>query len=135
MHAREQSLGELRRAGDGRRDDAGAGAGDGDAEGPEGLQDHRQAASSGVDTAAIVTGKPIFSIDFTLPGMLYAVYREGAGLRREGGDARTSIEIKTMPGVKHAFVVEGGDRTCRACAAAWRSSPTAGGRRTPRASS
>jgi isoquinoline 1-oxidoreductase beta subunit len=66
----------------------------------------------GVDVKAITTGKPIFSIDFTLPGMLYAVFEKcpvfgGTVL----GNAVASVNldvIKAQPGVKHAFVVEGG---------------------------
>jgi len=61
----------------------------------------------GVDTAAVTTGKPIFSIDFTLPGMLYAVYEKAPVF---GAKVATSNvdQIKTLPGVKHAFVIEGG---------------------------
>jgi isoquinoline 1-oxidoreductase beta subunit len=60
----------------------------------------------GVDTAAVTTGKPIFSIDFTLPGMLFAVYEKAPVF---GAKVATSNvdQIKTLPGVKHAFVVEG----------------------------
>src|SRR5215469_15945020 len=32
--------------------------------------------TSGVDVPEITTGKPIFGIDFTLPGMLHAVYEK-----------------------------------------------------------
>ena len=35
------------------------------------------------DIKKIVTGKPIFGIDFTTPGMLYANLRKVPGVRRQ----------------------------------------------------
>ncbi|MGH9240112.1 MAG: molybdopterin cofactor-binding domain-containing protein [Vicinamibacterales bacterium] len=61
----------------------------------------------GVDTPAVVTGKPIFSIDFTLPGMLYAVYQKAPVFGAKVATANVD-EIKKLPGVKDAFVLEGG---------------------------
>jgi isoquinoline 1-oxidoreductase beta subunit len=57
-----------------------------------------------------VTGKPIFGIDVTRPGMLYAVY-EKCGVF--GGKVASSNieEIKKMPGVRYAFVVDRPDIT------------------------
>ena len=52
-------------------------------------------------------GKPVFSIDFTLPGMLYAVYEKGPVFGAKVATANVD-DIKKLPGVKHAFVVEGG---------------------------
>jgi isoquinoline 1-oxidoreductase beta subunit len=62
----------------------------------------------GVDTAAITTGKPIFSIDFALPGMLYAVYEKAPVFGAKVATANVD-DIRKLPGVKHAFVVEGGN--------------------------
>ena len=60
----------------------------------------------GVENHAIVTGKPIFAIDFTLPGMQYAVFQKCPVFG--GKVARANLdEIKRLPGVKQAFVVEG----------------------------
>ena len=61
----------------------------------------------GVDVPKIVTGQPVFSIDFTLPGMQYAVFQKAPVFGAKVASANLD-EIKAMPGVKHAFVVEGG---------------------------
>jgi isoquinoline 1-oxidoreductase beta subunit len=60
-----------------------------------------------LDNHNIVTGKPIFGIDVTMPGMLCAVFEKCAVF---GGKVVTANldHVKKLPGVTHAFVVEGG---------------------------
>lgn len=61
---------------------------------------------TGVDNHAIVTGKPLFGIDQVLPGMQYAVFVKCPAV---GGKvvAANLDEIKKLPGVTQAFIVNG----------------------------
>ena len=60
----------------------------------------------GCDVRDIVTAKPIFCIDFTTPGMLHAVFEKCPVFNGKVKSANLE-EIRKMPGVRHAFVVEG----------------------------
>ena len=61
----------------------------------------------GVDNPKVVTGKPLFGIDVTRPGMLTAVFVKCPVF---GGKVKSAnlADVKTLPGVRQAFVVEGG---------------------------
>jgi isoquinoline 1-oxidoreductase subunit beta len=63
-------------------------------------------STRGVETKDMVVGKPIFGIDVTVPGMLYAVFEKTPVLGGKVVSANLDA-IKSMKGVKHAFVVEG----------------------------
>ncbi|HEV3138742.1 MAG TPA: molybdopterin cofactor-binding domain-containing protein, partial [Pirellulales bacterium] len=61
----------------------------------------------GIDSPLVVTGKPLFGIDVSVPGMLYAVFVKSPVF---GGTAvSANLEaVKSRPGVRDAFIVNGG---------------------------
>jgi isoquinoline 1-oxidoreductase beta subunit len=59
-----------------------------------------------VEIKQIVTGKPIFGIDVTVPGMLYAAFQKTPVMGGKAVSANLDA-IKALKGVKHAFIVEG----------------------------
>ncbi len=61
---------------------------------------------TGVDNLQVVTGQPLFGIDVQVPGMLYASYTKCPAV---GGKVKSANldEIKKMPGVVDAFVLDG----------------------------
>jgi isoquinoline 1-oxidoreductase beta subunit len=60
----------------------------------------------GVDSPLIVAGKPLFGIDVTVPGMLYAVFVKSPVF---GGNAVSANldAVKSQPGIRDAFIVPG----------------------------
>src|SRR6185437_6098734 len=61
---------------------------------------------AGVDNQKIVTGQPLFGIDVKLPGMVYATYTKCPVF---GGTVVSANldEVKKLPGVRDAFVLDG----------------------------
>lgn len=62
---------------------------------------------SGVDNPKLVRGQALFGIDQKLPGMLYAVYVKCPVFGGKVSQANVD-QIKKLPGVRDAFVLEGG---------------------------
>jgi isoquinoline 1-oxidoreductase beta subunit len=60
-----------------------------------------------VDAPAIVRGKPLFAIDLRLPGMLHAMFVKCPVFGGRVASANVEV-LRGLPGVRHAFVVEGG---------------------------
>jgi isoquinoline 1-oxidoreductase beta subunit len=60
----------------------------------------------GVDTHAIVTGKPLFGIDVQLPGMLHAAIEKAPVFAGKVKSANID-QIKALPGVRHVLVIDG----------------------------
>ena len=61
---------------------------------------------TGVDNEALMRGEALFGIDQSIPGMKYATYQKCPAI---GGRVKSANldEIKSMPGVQDAFILEG----------------------------
>jgi isoquinoline 1-oxidoreductase subunit beta len=59
------------------------------------------------DIKKIVTGKPVFGIDHTMPGMLYANFEKCPVFGGKVSSANLD-EVKAQPGIRYAFVVNPG---------------------------
>lgn len=62
---------------------------------------------SGVDNPAVVTGKPLFGIDVTVPGMKHAVFHKSPVFGADVASAELGA-AKALPGVSDVFVVPAG---------------------------
>lgn len=58
------------------------------------------------DSVKIATGQSMFGIDVKLPGMLYAIYERCPAFGGKVVSANVD-QIKTLPGVKDAFIIQG----------------------------
>lgn len=61
---------------------------------------------TGVDTPAIVAGKPLFGIDVAMPGLLHAVLETCPAV---GGKLKSANldEVRKLPGVRHVVTLKG----------------------------
>jgi isoquinoline 1-oxidoreductase beta subunit len=60
---------------------------------------------TGVDNEKIVRGEPLFGIDQRLPGMLFATFTKAPAIGAKVASANLD-HVRSLPGVKNAFVVE-----------------------------
>jgi len=63
----------------------------------------------GFDNPALVTGKPLFGVDVQLPNMKVAVYEKCPAIGGKAVSANLD-EIRALPGVVDAFILEGNGR-------------------------
>jgi isoquinoline 1-oxidoreductase beta subunit len=59
-----------------------------------------------VDAPRVLAGEPLFGIDQSLPGMLYAVYEKAPVFGSRAISANLD-QIKALPGVRDAFIIHG----------------------------
>ena len=64
-------------------------------------------STANVDIGSIVRGKPLYGIDFKLPGMLWGIFVKCPVFAGRVVSANLEV-IKAIPGVRQAFIVEGG---------------------------